>query len=74
MLELHKKLASKIVGDELHGHEVATLVNEQKESGNYEVTFDDSHTERSHSIASDVCIYQLNAGNFTQTKRLLMMK
>ena len=50
------------------GREVVTLVNEQKATGNYEVKFDGS------KLASGVYIYQLNAGNFTQTKKLSLMK
>ena len=56
------------------GREVATLVNEQKAPGNCEVTFDASQTERGRSMASGVYIYQLRAGDFIQTKKLLLMK
>ena len=50
------------------GREVATLVNEQKAPGNYEVKFNGS------KIASGVYIYQLKAGSFSRTKKLLLMK
>ncbi|MEJ2105042.1 MAG: DUF4397 domain-containing protein [Ignavibacteriaceae bacterium] len=50
------------------GKEVATLVNEQKAPGNYEVRFD------AGNLASGVYIYSLKAGNFTQTRKLMLMK
>ena len=56
------------------GNEVATLVNEEQPPGNYSVTFDVSHTEQGGSMASGIYFYKLNAGNFTQTKKFLLMK
>ncbi len=50
------------------GREVATLVNEKKEPGNYEVTFDGS------KLSSGVYFYQLKSGQFVQTKKLLLIK
>ncbi|GAB4453749.1 MAG: hypothetical protein Fur0028_09240 [Bacteroidales bacterium] len=50
------------------GREVATLVNEQKSPGNYEVKFDGSN------LASGVYFYQLRAGEFSQTKKLILIK
>ncbi len=50
------------------GNEVSTLVNEQKAPGSYEVRFD------AGSLSSGVYIYKLQAGNFTQTKKLMLMK
>lgn len=50
------------------GREVATLVNEEKLPGNYEVKFDGSN------LPSGVYFYRLQAGNFSQTKKLLLLK
>ncbi len=50
------------------GREVATLVNETKVAGSYQVTFNASR------IASGVYFYKLTAGSFTQTKKLVLMK
>ena len=50
------------------GNEVATLVNEQKEPGYYEVNFDASQ------IASGVYIYGLTAGKFISTKKMMVLK
>jgi len=50
------------------GKEVATLVNEQKPSGTFEVTF------TANNLASGVYFYSLRAGNFVSTKKLILMK
>ncbi|MFH1194249.1 MAG: LamG-like jellyroll fold domain-containing protein [bacterium] len=50
------------------GNEVATLVNESKPAGNYEVKFDASN------LSSGIYFYQLNAGSFTATKKLILLK
>ena len=50
------------------GNEVATLVSEQKEPGNYEVNFVAS------SIATGVYIYRLIAGNFIAAKKMILLK
>ncbi len=50
------------------GNEVATLVNEEKPAGNYEVEFDASN------LSSGVYYYQLRSGDFVQTKKMILMK
>ena len=50
------------------GREIATLVNERQAPGTYEVTFDGS------GFASGVYFYKLTAGDFSETKRMLMIK
>ncbi len=50
------------------GREVATLVNEEKPAGTYEVTWNASNQP------SGVYFYQLKAGNFTATKKLILLK
>jgi hypothetical protein len=53
---------------DLLGKEVATLVNEEKPAGNYEVEFDASN------LSSGVYIYKLTAGEFNSTKKLILIK
>jgi hypothetical protein len=50
------------------GREVATLVNELKQPGNY--------SEKLHAtfIPSGIYFYKLTAGNFTETKKMILMK
>ncbi len=50
------------------GREVETLVNEQKNLGNYEVSFDASR------LASGIYFYKLDAGEFHQIKKMILMK
>jgi len=50
------------------GKEVATLVNESKSAGYYNVNFDAS------KLTSGVYIYTINANNFIQSKKMLLMK
>ena len=55
------------------GKEIATLVNEEQRAGNYEVKFNlaqDSHP----ALTSGVYFYRLQAGNFIETKKMLLLK
>lgn len=58
----------KLVVFDILGREVATLVNEFRNSGTYNVNFDAS------ALSSGVYFYRLEAGNFTETKRMLLVK
>jgi hypothetical protein len=50
------------------GGEVATLVNEEKLLGNYEVEFDGI------GLSSGIYFYQLKAGNYLETKKMVVIK
>src|SRR5690606_31348063 len=50
------------------GNEIAVLVNEEKQAGVYEITFNGS------SLSSGVYFYKLTAGNFSDTKKLILLK
>ncbi len=50
------------------GNEVATLVNENKPAGSYEVEFNAA------KLASGVYYYQLKSGSFVQTKKMVFIK
>jgi len=50
------------------GNEVATLVDEEKPAGNYEMDFDAS------KLSSGIYFYQLVAGSFTKTKKMVLLK
>ncbi len=58
----------KLVVFDVLGREVATLVNEVKNAGNYTADFDASH------LSSGVYFYRLESGNFIQTKKMLLVK
>jgi hypothetical protein len=60
---------------DLLGREVATLVNEEKPAGEYEIEFDGT------GLPSGIYFYQLRvypaeggAGNFTETKKMVLIK
>jgi hypothetical protein len=50
------------------GNEVASLVNEFRNAGSYEVDFNAS------SLSSGIYFYKLQAGSFIQTKKMILIK
>ncbi|MEP0862683.1 MAG: T9SS type A sorting domain-containing protein, partial [Ignavibacterium sp.] len=50
------------------GNEVATLVNEEKPAGIYEVEFNAS------KLSSGIYFYKLQAGSFVETKKMILLK
>jgi photosystem II stability/assembly factor-like uncharacterized protein len=58
----------KITLFNLLSEEVTTIVNEEKNAGNYSVEFNAS------SLPSGVYFYQLQAGNFIETKKMILLK
>ena len=54
------------------GNEVVTLVNEEKPAGKYEVEFNSS--ENHWGMSSGIYFYQLKAGSFSQTKKMVLVK
>ena len=50
------------------GTEVALLVNENKEPGNYSVLFN------ANNLPSGIYVYKLTAGNFVDLKKLILVK
>ncbi len=54
------------------GREVATLVDEYKDAGSYEVEF--QSTVGNRQLASGVYYYQLKVGEFVETMKMILMK
>ncbi|UCH66194.1 MAG: T9SS type A sorting domain-containing protein [Ignavibacterium sp.] len=54
------------------GNEITTLVNEEKAKGNYEVEF--SVNDRRRDYPSGIYFYRLQADNFIETKKMILMK
>ncbi len=50
------------------GKEVTVLVNEELNAGTYEITFDGSQ------LTSGIYFYSMTAGDFTETKKMLLIK
>ena len=55
------------------GREIATLVNEEKNAGSYKVEFD-SRSCGGSNLTSGIYFYKMNAGNFSETKKMLLLK
>jgi hypothetical protein len=53
---------------DLLGRAVLILVNEKKEPGSYQVRFDCGN------LPTGVYIYKLEAGNYTEARKLVLMK
>jgi len=53
---------------DISGKEVMSLVNENKTAGNYEVKFNGAN------LSSGIYFYRINAGEFVQTKRMVLVK
>ncbi len=61
------------------GNEIAILINEEKPAGEYEVEFNLSAgrpgtSSINHIPSSGIYFYQLKAGSFIQTKKMVLMK
>ncbi|MAT56659.1 MAG: hypothetical protein CMF23_01650 [Ignavibacteriae bacterium] len=50
------------------GNEVASLVNENKNAGSYRIDFNAS------TLSSGVYFYKITAGNYTETKKMMLIK
>ncbi|MBK8946640.1 MAG: T9SS type A sorting domain-containing protein [Ignavibacteriae bacterium] len=66
--EKGEKINVKIMVYDILGKEVETLVNENKSPGNYEVDFDASN------LPSGVYFYKLQAGDYIQSRKMLLIK
>ncbi len=53
---------------DLLGREIATIINEEKMPGNYEVNFN------ANNLSSGVYFYRIRAGSFIDTKRLILLR
>ena len=63
------------------GRDVATLVNERKSAGIYEVEFNAAKTQQPagkqgsyKSLTSGIYFYRLTAGNYSTTKKMILLK
>jgi hypothetical protein len=56
------------------GKEVAILVNEEKPAGSYEVEFNNVETLHATSLPSGVYFYQLKAGDYIKTMKMILLK
>jgi len=52
------------------GKEVASVINDRRDAGNYEITFDAAK----YGIASGTYFYTLTSDNFSETRKMLLVK
>jgi hypothetical protein len=52
----------------LHGEEIATLINENQPPGNYQVEFD------GNGLSSGVYFYRLQTGNYSVTNKMILLR
>jgi photosystem II stability/assembly factor-like uncharacterized protein len=69
----------RLVVYDILGNEIATLINEEKQPGTYEVEFDASSGIRNlpagrQGLVSGIYFYQLKAGNYIETKKMVLIK
>ena len=55
------------------GREIATLVNEEKSPGFYEVEFN-CHSGEGRNLSSGIYFYRIQAGSFVSTKKMILLK
>gem|GEM_PF-2695033 len=68
-----KQFVSVKIYDAL-GNEIATLVNEEKPAGSYEISFTASSANGEKELSSGIYFYQIRAGNLIQTRKMMLIK
>jgi hypothetical protein len=65
-----KRQTSKVtlIVYDILGNEIATLVNDEKQPGIHEIVF------KAGNLPSGIYFYKLSAENFSDTKKLLLLK
>lgn len=54
------------------GNEIAVLVNEEKPAGKYTIEFNSE--SRANNLSTGIYIYQLRAGTFAESKKMLLLR
>lgn len=67
-LSFGEELGVRLIVYDLLGNEIATLVNEEQQPGEYEVEFNLT------GLPSGIYFYQLKAGTFVQTKKMVLLR
>jgi hypothetical protein len=55
------------------GQEVAKLVDEDRSAGSYTITWDGIGTA-GHAVATGIYLYRMQAGEYTETKKMILLK
>jgi len=71
-LSVDSKVSLKVF--DILGNEVAALVNEEQPAGTYQISFNQQQTTNHQQLTSGVYFYQLRAGGFVQTQKMIILK
>lgn len=71
--DIPKLSDTKLIIYDALGREITTLVNEQLKSGTYEVEWDPGKSGQA-GISSGIYFYKLVAGDFLETKKMILLK
>jgi len=55
------------------GQRVRTLVNEIKDAGQYEITWDGKNNS-GNQLSSGIYLYRINAGNFVKVMKMILLR
>ena len=66
--ELPGDVMVRLVVYDILGREVATLANERKQAGKYDVAFNAA------ALSSGIYVYRMQAGDFVSMKKMLFLK
>jgi len=66
--QLYKKSNVQLTIYDITGREIKTLINQNQTSGQHSTNFDAS------GLASGIYIYNLKAGNFEQSRKMLLLR
>ncbi|MFQ5676698.1 MAG: T9SS type A sorting domain-containing protein, partial [bacterium] len=58
---------------DLLGRQVKTLISENMDAGFHEITWD-ARNQSGHKVSSGIYYYQITAGDFRETKKMILMK
>ena len=70
---LRKNADVKLVIYNLHGQKVRILVDEQKPAGEYQITWDGKN-DSGEEVASGVYFYRMIAGEFSESKKMVLLR
>ena len=65
---------TKLTVFDILGREVATLVNKNQTPSNYEVEFNSLSAVGGQGLSSGVYFYTVQAGDYFQTKKMILLK
>ena len=56
------------------GNEIANLVDEEKPAGTYEIEFNSADHNRGVALPSGIYLYKLSVGDYSETKKMVILK